>query len=349
MKSTPKKLLVIKNRNLGDAIIGLSSISWIKSVLPDVNITYAVPEWISPLFKKVKTDADEIFPFSLKSLLDYPRIWKWLVANNFDMVIELHQSGRTGKFFSFFSKLKQVPYYFHNHHDKQGSFILNQGTVKPAIQRDLDGVWSVVQHLYEKAPVIPNYLDWNPKLKILKENGYQTNGDIVLGISATRQTKMWPLKYYLELMNGIINRGFNGRILIPLSSSQQDQVIRDNMIGLELPENVQFVQEGLENLPGRLSSASVYIGNDSGIKHLCVAMGMETYTFFGPERPLEWHPYDTNKHRFFHINDLSCRMTGNEHYCGKSECVDHYCLQNIRPVDVVEKIDLPQHRNQSIR
>ena len=74
-----------------------------------------------------------------------------------------------------------------------------------------------------------------------------------------------------------------------------------------------------------MAEANVYIGNDTGLKHLAIALGLKTYTFFGPEPPNEWHPYDQNSHPFFYIEDLECR-TQNAHYCGLSECNSMICM-----------------------
>jgi heptosyltransferase-2 len=75
------------------------------------------------------------------------------------------------------------------------------------------------------------------------------------------------------------------------------------------------------SLAKELSKASMYIGNDTGLKHICIALGVKTYTFFGPEPPLEWHPY-------FYIEGLECR-TRDAHFCGLSECESMVCLKDI--------------------
>ncbi len=48
------KILVIKNRALGDAILTLGAIQYLSALMPEAQITYAVPGWVDPLFSDVK-------------------------------------------------------------------------------------------------------------------------------------------------------------------------------------------------------------------------------------------------------------------------------------------------------
>lgn len=56
----------------------------------------------------------------------------------------------------------------------------------------------------------------------------------------------------------------------------------------KLPHARRF--EDLSQLAAWLASASVYIGNDSGVSHLAAAVGTPTVALFGPTRPAVWAP-----------------------------------------------------------
>ena len=75
-----------------------------------------------------------------------------------------------------------------------------------------------------------------------------------------------------------------------------------------LPNQVEFLKSSLSNLNEHLAGSVCYIGNDTGLKHICIALGVKTFTFFGPEPPLEWHPYDKVKHPYYiSISDLGIK------------------------------------------
>ncbi len=325
-KSIPKTLLVVKNRALGDSIMGLSTIQYLKKELPDTKIIYGVPKWIYPLYRDVGTSADEIIPLSFKTMGDWLESRKVIKERNVDHVLELFQSGRTAKFFNLWRKLGGPKYVFHNHHEKEGN-VHDQGVIKSNIQRDLDGAWT----FYGSGDSPPNFLQISPYLKRRPEN----KGHFVLGVVATRQTKMWPLSYYAELTHLISEKFPDKKILIPLGPG--DGEIEGQLRG-NVSDNSEFLKVPLSELPKKLAGARQYIGNDTGLKHICVALNIPTYTLFGPEPPTEWHPYDPQKHPYYFREPLECR-TREAHYCGLNTCQSMICLNELKPSNLLEKIN----------
>lgn len=326
---SPNNILIVKNRAMGDAVMGLSTVTYIKSLYPEAKIYYALPSWVLSLFKNVETDVDEFIPLDLKNLFGWWKLRKTLKEKNIDLIYEMHLGGRTEKFFNLYKKIHNVPYHFHNHHLKSGGPVFDQGKIKPLIQRDLDGAWSQLN----KESEYPSYLNFSPKMKI---NSVPKN-QIVLGLVATRETKKWPLSYFRELCHKIAKLNPETKILIPLSASDSDKKIKEQLEKEGIPEQVHFLSVALSELPIWLSGSRFYIGNDTGLKHICIALGIKSFTFFGPEPTLEWHPYDEKIHPFFYIPDLECR-TRTAHYCGLSECESMICLNKIEVSTVIEKI-----------
>lgn len=309
--------------------MGLSAVSYIRTLYPEAKLYYALPEWIVPLYKNVETDVDEFIPLSLKNIFGWWKLRKVLFSKSIDLIYEMHLSGRTEKFFNLYEKVYKIPYHFHNHHKKSGGVVRDQGVIKPLIQRDLDGVWS---HLSGKGEP-PSYLDFEPKMKI----NSKTKDQIVLGVVATRETKMWPIEYYADLLKKISELSPETKILIPLSSGERDQQIQKELEGYGVTNQIEFLKVGLDELPQHLAGSKLYLGNDTGLKHICIALGIKSFTFFGPEPPLEWHPYNEDEHSYFYIPDLECR-TRTHHYCGLSQCDSMICLNQITVDHVLEKI-----------
>ena len=99
---------------------------------------------------------------------------------------------------------------------------------------------------------------------------------------------------------------------------------------------------GLDELPQFFSESLLYIGNDTGLKHLAVATGIPTITMFGPEPIREWHPYEKVKNFPFYIENLTCR-TRTHHYCGLTICdlgslENKQCLTGISSEVVFSKV-----------
>jgi heptosyltransferase-2 len=325
--SAPKNLLVIKNRALGDSVITFGVIQYLKEILPETNIVYAVPNWIKPLYDNLNSSADKIITLDFKDFSSWRKSRNILKEERIDTVLELFQSGRTAKFFKVNSLLAGPKYYFHNHHNKTG-VVHDQGVIKANIQRDLDAAWT-----FFSDGEIPHYKNYSPKLMTKQEVAKEKK--IIFGVVATRETKMWPLTSYRDLARMIQKEKPDYRIEIPLGPG--DQKIERERLRLGLPDNSKIIKVKLDQLPLELATAEVYAGNDTGLKHICAAQDIPTITLFGPEPPKEWHPYNVEEHPFFFREPLECR-TKDAHYCGLSTCDSMICLNNFTPDQVYQKL-----------
>jgi heptosyltransferase-2 len=329
-------ILIVKNRALGDSVMGLSAVQYLRTLHPQANIIYAVPQWVAPLYKDVTTEADSIYPLSLKKTLDLWKLFNDLRKMKVTHIHEMHQSGRGAKFFKTIAMLLRVPYTFHNHHLKSGTQILDQGVIKPLIQRDLDGVFSFFGRI-----VIPHFKEYPPELKM--DVKATSSRRVIMGVVATRQTKMWPLQNYKELAKKIANKYPDFQVVIPLSKGTEDLKIKAELEKMGLPERVSIIHIPLSEIPRYFKESAFYIGNDTGLKHIAVAVGIKTYTLFGPEPANEWHPYDEVVHPYFYQEGLTCR-TRVHHYCGLDVCDlekenNMQCLKMFTPEIVLQRLE----------
>lgn len=331
-KIIPKTLLVVKNRALGDAVMGLGAIQYLKEIHPETTVIYGLPPWICPLFKNAEHAADTVLPLSFKTLGEWWQARKAIKALGVTDVLELFQSGRTAKFFSLWERLGGPRYVFHNHHKSEGE-VRDQGVIKSNIQRDLDAAYT----FYGKSE-IPSFLNYCPKL--VPKNSQQNevtpkSQKFILGVVATRETKMWPLKSFARLSHLLSERFPEAEILIPLGPGDTD--IEKQIQLLNFSPNSKVVKENLSHLSDLFANSDHYIGNDTGLKHICIALGVPTFTLFGPEPPTEWHPYDSNNHPYYFREPLECR-TRSAHYCGLSTCESMICLNEFSPESLMDRL-----------
>lgn len=329
---------IVKNRALGDSIMGLSTISYIRSLYPKSTIIYAVPQWTAKLYSKIKTDADLIYPLKMDSISSILSLYTDLINLKVDVIHELHQSGTGKKVLGFFAALKDIPYTAHNHHLNSGTCIIDQGIKKELIQRDLDGIYS----FYGKHFQMPSYLSFEPKFYFSSEVSPAKKERAIMGVVATRKTKMWPLENYVELANLFLDKYPNFEVVIPLSKSSEDLNIKSHLEKLISHPKIKISHIELDDLPLFFAESKLYVGNDTGLKHLAVAANIPSITMFGPEPIKEWHPYRKDKHIAFFEEHLACR-TRTHHYCGLYECdleenQNMQCLKKISPKIVLEKM-----------
>ena len=68
-------IMLVKNRALGDSIMGLASVQYLKLLYPKSNIIYAVPQWIAPLYSETIIAANSIYPIKMDSFKDIFRLF----------------------------------------------------------------------------------------------------------------------------------------------------------------------------------------------------------------------------------------------------------------------------------
>lgn len=305
-------IFLVKNRALGDSIMGLSAVSYFRKLYPKSTIIYAVPQWTAELYLKIKTDADVIYPLDLSSFSSILNLYTDIINYQVDAIHEMHQSGTGKKVFSFISALLNIPYTAHNHHLENATEVIDQGVKKELIQRDLDGVYSFYGKMFD----VPSFLNFEPNFHI--ENT-QKNNRLIIGVVATRETKMWPLENYINIAKKVLEEKIFTEVVIPLSQSKMDLEIKKQLLKLIDHPQIKIINVALKDLPHFFSQSKMYIGNDTGLKHLAVAAKIPTITLFGPEPIREWHPYNQDKHLALFIEDLPCRVR-THHYCGLFRC-----------------------------
>src|SRR5690606_32730203 len=98
----------------------------------------------------------------------------------------------------------------------------------------------------------------------------------------------------------------------------------------------------LRQLASVLRHCALFCGNDSGPKHIAVAVETPTVTVLGPEHPFEWHPYPRERHSYLFIESLACRKDadpGMPAWCGLDVCVEerHRCMRDIGVEQVLQE------------
>lgn len=292
-----KRLAVIKNRALGDAVISLSTLSYLKDILPRTQIYFFTPSWTAPLFRDAKIAADRVLGIDMRSVGGWVAAYKELRRLQVDSIFEMSQAGRTRKYFSAYSYLHNVPYVAHNHHLKQGP-VHDQGVQKAIIQRDLDGAWTYFGK--DLSLPLPKHLDYPPRFGVRRQT---LKKRVIFGVVATRSEKMYPLEKYAEMAELFKREDKHLQIVAPLSRAPADLQIKKRLG--DLTDLIEPIHKSLAELPQYFADSLLYVGNDTGIKHVAVAADIPTVTLFGPEPPLEWHPYDLKKHIYFYDPNFS--------------------------------------------
>lgn len=353
LSSSPKRILAIKLRALGDTVLMTAAIRELKKAFPTAEIDVVVTQAWAPL---------------LESDPDISRIWKYerykdatsrakaiarlalrLRREKYDAVVNFHASPSSATLaFAMGARVRSI--HFHGHRDKNRYSTVEvpgKGILKPIIERDMDTVRALGVHVPAgRMPVITlapeereNAVRWITAAKLRAPL-------LVIGLGASRPAKSWPIERFAQLACEWANHGWVLAVAGPDETAEVHRFLTA-VEALSQDGNLRArirVENGfdLRTLASIFSQAAVYVGNDSGPKHIAIAVGTPTVTLFGPEHPFEWHPYPRAQHPILFVENLACRRDadpGMPAWCGVHDCVveKHRCMTEISVESVLEE------------
>ena len=294
----PKKILILKLQSIGDSILALPHISFLRRIFPDAEIVYGTNKKIPVLYREVEIDANKVITIYINGIAGWCRTFFALKRQKFDLIIELFQRKSSSRFFKFFSFVTGTPYFYQNNYPEG-----DRSSTKSQFQLDLEGIWNFCKQYsvdtLEKTP--PRFADYFPARFVVRSTSFRPN-TIVLGITAGKTHKIWPLPNFIQLCKLLVEKNSDYKIIIPLEDNSAGLNIERQLKDAALPSQVSWLKVSLDKMPTFVSGTSLFIGNDSGPRHICAALGVKTCTLFSTEHPSNWHPYNINDHPFFHYD-----------------------------------------------
>jgi heptosyltransferase-2 len=341
------KILLAKRRALGDTIFLSSTISNLAAALPGAEIYALVPGAFAPML---------VGHPSLKGLYTFEEgflslIWR-LRAARFDHFIQLHSSPSqriVGRFAGAF----RVSHSVQNNetekaYGKHPNALEWDGFYLRTLFGDSVAVPGPAPKIYlEKAELEEGKRYW-------KSQGVDPARVVFFGLGASRPTKRWSPAHFARLGELLCDRLEMVPAFIPgpgdtetlFAGQVLDEMRARGLRSIGSGGKGDFVHgQGLpvRALAGALAAVRAYVGNDSGPKHLAAAVGLPTVTFFGPEDPVEWHPYSRDRHAVLFQAGLICRKEDEGRWCGLETCnltgsQRHRCMVDLSPLDALAEL-----------
>lgn len=362
MKS-PRKILAIKLRSLGDTVLMTAPLNELRAAYPEAEIHVVVSAAWAPLLE-AHPAVDQIWLYerhreATSRAKALARLAIHLRKEKFDAVVNFHASPSSSAL-AYATGARDRSIHFHGHKDKNRYStvtIPGKGMLKPIIERDMDAIRAFGVHV--PAGRLPRLqLQLSEKTQAA-ERITQLNlpGPVLaLGLGASRPTKSWPIDRFAALAISWCQQTQGGVLALtgPNESSLAHDFMRkvDDLLGLSIPQaperaviRTKITTESglaLRQLAAVIDQSAVFCGNDSGPKHIAVAVDTPTVTLFGPEDPYEWHPYPQEMHPIFYVKDLPCRKDadpGMPPWCGLNACVEehHKCMREIGVEQVLQQ------------
>lgn len=335
MSLAPERVLIVMPTWVGDCVMATPTLRALRHHWPDAHVTLLTRRTNKPLLRGL-TFADRIVaPRQIKKVL---RLGRSLKAGRFDLAVLLPNSFKAALLAKVAGIANRVGY------DRDGrGFLLTDKLLPPRegsqfkVVPTLNYYLELARHLGAEAE------DKSMSLAVTAKD--QAEADRVierLNIDLDQRhillnpgasygaAKLWLPKYFAEVADVFAERGY--RVL--MSTAPAERQIAEEILDRSRRRPIDLASAGmtLGALKVFCRSTSLCITNDTGPRHIAVAMGTRVITVFGPTDP-RWTTLNYDRELELQ-EDVFCGP------CQKKICpLDHRCMIQLTPDKVIAAAD----------
>jgi ADP-heptose:LPS heptosyltransferase len=145
-------------------------------------------------------------------------------------------------------------------------------------------------------------------------------GGVIIHPGASRDYKRWPMERYVALANALSS---HAEVIFIRQKHESENLLSDTVRLVEPASLQEFI--------GRMSSAALFIGNNSGPMNIASALGTPGIVFSGPSTAIwdpAWHP---ERFRILRDPKLSCQP------CDKADHPVNACQNGANPMSCMTR------------
>ena len=349
-----RELLVIQPDHLGDGILALPALRWIRRTYPSLQLTLAIGPWNVPLYETVSVCDDLlVLPFPGFSR-ERPRTplapYRLLVQEARRLrrrsplaAIVLRDDHWWG---AWLCKLAGVPIRIGADHPEVRPFLTHPVPLRSThvAARDIELVAAFLRILGiegTNTEVSPDRfpLTWpidaaaqEQVRRLLRDHGV-TEPFVVVHPGSGAAAKCWPATRWTTVVGALQQRGLQ---VVLTGSTDERPELEAIARGVRTPVTILSGVLSLAMLVELLRLAQLVIGPDTGPLHLAVAVGTPSLHLFGPTQPERFGPWGPpERHRILR-SALTCVRCGN---IGPDRKLGLGCMISLTPEHVLVVAD----------
>jgi heptosyltransferase-2 len=167
------------------------------------------------------------------------------------------------------------------------------------------------------------------------------------GTGTFSQTRRWPTGNFAEVADELAERG--ARIVL-VGGRREEDLGRSVEAAMTRPAISLIGQTTLGQLAAVLERAELFVGNDSGVMHMAVAVGTPVVAIFGPSNARAWGPYPFVENPVGRVVDARNVVIRSDLPCSpclyrgrnlglREGCAERPCMLNVTPGDVMDGVE----------
>jgi heptosyltransferase-2 len=335
MTDRPRRILVRSPNPLGDAVMATPALRALRVAHPEAEIVLMGPPQHQGLLRDVP-HFDVYLPVMGRTLRDIWRRSREIEARRFDWAVVLPDSPRT----AVEAWLARIPRRAGYARD-----ILRRPMITDPLPTPLENGRRVAISMIDRYQRITRvlgvpdagdeldlFVDDPSRERVAKQLSELHAADapilLVTPGASYGASKLWPPDYFATACDEISRRHGLLPVILPAPDSQEQAIARDVASRTE-QRSVLASPGSLEDLKAIVERCALLLTNDTGPRHVAVALGRPVITLMGPTDPRHTHHLLERQRVLW--EDVACRP------CGRPTCaIDHRCLRRLAPERVVQ-------------
>lgn len=301
------KILVIRFRRIGDAILTVALINSLKKTIPNAEIHYVLNDHIADIF----TENPNIAKLIRFTKDDYSSFFKYIKKvhqvvkqEKYDLIIDTRTTINT-LFFALFSlktkyRIGQCKPYNHLIHNKRVDIDLNTSFISQKIRllAPLADKYTI-----KEDPTFDLFISEDNRQnfrKYMERSGIDFTKPVMLCTAVTRVvSKCWRSDWMQEILHKIIEKDENIQIIFNYGDMREKEL--SNQIFKEMGQPRQiFVNveaNSLNDLTTMVANCDFLFGNEGGTRHISQALNIPSFAIYSPGNSIDiWLPNRSDRY-----------------------------------------------------
>ena len=325
-KSRIQRILVIKPRAIGDALLSTAVLPDIRSQFPGARIDFLVETFASPVLHG-NPFVDNVITYDTR-VDSSISIITGVRRNHYDLVIDLFANPRTAVITLLSGARYRVGFPFKWRRIAYNIVVTPRSGDVHNVEFNLDALRRLGIEVTSTAPSF--YLDEESRKfaqSFLDDNDLPAGEFFTINIGGGWEIKRWPVEKFIEL-SSMISHSLKRRVVVLYGPSEEADAARISTAS----KGVLAPQTSLKQMGAILSLSKLLITNDSGPMHIAAALRVPTLAIFGPTSPRLQGPYG-NISEIVRNERLDCLE------CNLTKCpIGNPCMKELDAVTVFEHL-----------
>jgi len=333
-----KRVLVVRLRSIGDAVLATPSLIALRRFLPDAQIDILLEDWVAPVLDGFES-VDNVLTVSRKSKKSRFETARQIRKNRYDVAFNLH-GGTTATFFVRVSGARHrvgfshYSYKFLYNHLLSSSVDFWQRKIVHSAEQQLALLGFVGVPVEDKPK---SHLAVTEKSKSSIEEKLQSQiADRKSQIAlihpvAAFDTKQWATENFALTAEYLSEKGLQ----IVAVATKKERGVLENLKKLSRVPILSFDDLTLPEITALASRAEIFVGNDSGIAHIAAAVNTPSVVVFGSSNINHWRPW-TNAPNEIVYEELPCQPCAG-YFCKEFDAPK--CILSVKTQSVIEAIE----------